>query len=233
MTGKPVRVLIADDQGLVRAGFRLLLDAEPDLTVIGEAADGAQAVLLTRQASPDVVLMDIRMPGVDGLEATRRIRADPALDGTRILILTTFDLDEYVFAALRAGASGYLLKGMEPEELIGAVHLIADGQALLAPTATRHLIDAYVAAAPAATTPTVALAPDMTDRETGVLALVAEGLSNVEIAERLFISPPTAKSHVSSLLAKHRLRDRVQLVVLAYESGHVHPGETTAGGATS
>jgi len=229
VTGAPTRVLIVDDQGLVRAGFRMLLDAEPDLTVVGEAADGEQALRLTRQVRPDVVLMDIRMPGVDGLEATRRIRADPALDAVRILILTTFDLDEYVFTALRAGASGYLLKGMEPEELVHAVHVIADGQTLLAPSATRQLIDAYTttAAAPPAQAAT-ALASDVTTREREVLALVAQGLSNNEIARALCISPLTAKSHISSLLSKEGLRDRVQLVVLAYETGHVragvHPG---------
>ncbi len=218
-------IVIADDQAMVRGGFRALLDAEPDLSVVAEVSNGAQAVHQARLHGPDVVLMDIRMPHMDGLEATRLITADPGLSGTKVLVLTTFDLDEYVFGSLRAGASGFLLKGMEPPELISAVRVIATGEALLAPTATRRLIEAF-SGQPAApgSGPRVPLAADITDRESEVLALLAQGLANVEIAARLFISPFTVKSHVSSLLSKHALRDRVQLVVLAYESGLVRPG---------
>lgn len=223
MTGAPITVVVADDQAMVRGGFRALLDAEADLSVVAEAADGQQAVEQARAFVPDVMIMDIRMPVLDGLEATRQIVSDVSLHRTRVLVVTTFDLDEYVFGALAAGASGFLLKGMEPGELISAVRVIAAGEALLAPTATRRLITAFTEQGlPRGTR--VALAPDTTDREQEVLALLAEGLSNVEIAARLFISPFTVKSHVSSLLSKHVLRDRVQLVVLAYESGLVSPG---------
>ena len=215
-------VLIADDQAMVRGGFKALLDAEPDMTVVAEALDGETAVTLTRRHQPDVVLMDIRMPRLDGLAATRQITTDAALSHTRVLILTTFDLDEYVFGALRAGASGFLLKGMEPADLIAAVHIIASGEALLAPTATRRLIEAFTNTAPAPTR--APLAADVTTREREVLTLLAQGLANAEIASRLVISPFTVKSHISSLLARHALRDRVQLVVLAYESGLITPG---------
>ncbi|BEP13093.1 response regulator transcription factor [Acidothermaceae bacterium B102] len=223
MTDGPITVVVADDQAMVRGGFRALLDAESDLSVVAEAADGQQALEQARAFSPDVLIMDIRMPVLDGLQATRQIVDDASLRRTRVLVVTTFDLDEYVFGALAAGASGFLLKGMEPGELISAVRVIAAGDALLAPTATRRLIAAYSERARPRAVP-VALAPDTTEREREVLALLAEGLSNVEIAARLFISPFTVKSHVSRLLSKHLLRDRVQLVVLAYESGLVRPG---------
>ncbi len=220
----PTTILIADDQAMVRGGFRALLDAEGDLTVVDEAADGVQVLDLARRHRPDIVLMDIRMPRLDGLEATRRITADPHLVATRVLVLTTFDLDEYVFGALRAGASGFLLKGMEPSELISAVRVIGRGDMLLAPSATRLLIETYTKDTP----PVVAgnstrLAADTTERETQILALLATGLSNAEIADRLVISPFTVKSHISSLLTRHALRDRVQLVVLAYETGLIRP----------
>jgi DNA-binding NarL/FixJ family response regulator len=222
-TRAPTSILIADDQAMVRGGFRALLDAEPGFTVVGEASDGDQALELVRQYRPDIVLMDIRMPGLDGLQATRLITAEPTLASTRVLVLTTFDLDEYIFAALRAGASGFLLKGMEPSELINAVRVIARGDMLLAPVATRLLIETYVKdAAPAPSEYSVVLSKDVTERESEILALLAKGLSNVEIADRLVISPFTVKSHISSLLTKHALRDRVQLVVLAYETGLVH-----------
>ena len=220
MTANQTSVLIADDQAMVRGGFRALLDAEPDLTVVGEAANGIQALELVREQRPDIVLMDIRMPGLDGLQATRLITADPMLATTRILVLTTFDLDEYIFGALHAGASGFLLKGMEPSELITAVRVISRGDMLLAPTATRLLIEAYTsAAAPRVGATPVNLAADITGRETEILSLLATGLSNAEIGHRLVISPFTVKSHISSLLTKHALRDRVQLVVLAYQTG--------------
>lgn len=220
----PTKILIADDQALVRGGFRALLDAEADLTVVDEAADGVQVLDLARRHRPDIVLMDIRMPRLDGLEATRRITADPYLVATRVLVLTTFDLDEYVFGALRAGASGFLLKGMEPSELISAVRVISRGDMLLAPSATRLLIETYTKdATPVAAGSSTRLAADTTERETQILALLATGLSNAEIADRLVISPFTVKSHISSLLTRHALRDRVQLVVLAYETGLIRP----------
>ena len=222
MTAAPTSVLIADDQAMVRGGFRALLDAETDLTVVGEAVDGLQALHLARLHRPDIVLMDIRMPGLDGLEATRLITADQALADTRVLVLTTFDLDEYIFGALHAGASGFLLKGMEPSELINAVRTINGGDMLLAPVATRRLIETYMKPAPpAGPESSAALSVDVTERETEILVLLSRGLSNAEIAARLVISPFTVKSHVSSLLTKHALRDRVQLVVLAYETGLV------------
>lgn len=216
----PTSILIADDQAMVRGGFRALLDAETDFTVVGEASNGTEAIKLVSRHRPDVVLMDIRMPELDGVQATRLITADPLLAGTRVLVLTTFDLDEYIFGALRAGASGFLLKGMEPTELISAVRLISRGDMLLAPSATRLLIETYVkAAVPAASEHPVALSTEITERETQILAMLAKGLSNAEIADRLVISPFTVKSHISSLLTKQALRDRVQLVVLAYETG--------------
>ncbi len=222
-----IRVLLADDQALVRAGFRALLDAEPDLEVVGQAVDGAEAVDLATRLVPDVVLMDIRMPRLDGLEATGRITGQPHLAGTRVVVLTTFELDEYVFGALRAGASGFLLKDVEPAALIDAVRVVHRGQALLAPQVTKRLIEAYVATAgrPVEPPETRAAADGrlarLTPREREVLTLVGRGLSNQEIAQQLFLSPLTAKTHVSRLFLKLGVRDRAQLVVTAYETGAI------------
>jgi DNA-binding NarL/FixJ family response regulator len=216
------RVLVADDQTLVRAGFRLLVDSAPDLAVVGEAADGAQAVELARRERPEVVLMDIRMPVMDGLEATRQLGALPETARTRILILTTFDLDEYVYQALRAGASGFVLKDIAPADLLTAIRVVAAGDALLAPSVTRRLIAEF--ARRRDPTPPVAALEVLTDREREVLALVARGLSNGEIAEQLVVSPATSKTHVSRLLTKLGARDRAQLVAIAYETGLVVPG---------
>lgn len=218
-----IRVLIADDQALVRAGFRVLIDSAEDLESVGEAADGAEAVELTGQLHPDVVLMDIRMPGMDGLAATREIAA--AHDGPRVLILTTFDIDEYVFEALRSGASGFLLKDTDPAELLQAVRIIASGEALLAPSVTRRLIEEFATRPDPHRTPPEAL-DVLTEREREVLGLVARGLSNHEIATELFISPATSKTHVSRIMAKLAARDRAQLVVTAYETGLVSPRGT-------
>jgi DNA-binding NarL/FixJ family response regulator len=218
---------VADDQTLVRAGFRVLVESAPDLEVVGEAGDGVEAVELARRELPDVVLMDIRMPVMDGLEATRRIAGDKLLDGVRVLVLTTFELDEYVFEALAAGASGFLLKNTDPVELLRAVRVVADGEALLAPSVTRRLIAEFAAARRQAAGPTarVDLAA-LTDREREVMALVGAGLSNEEIADRLVVSPATARTHVSRAMVKLGARDRAQLVVFAYESGLVSPGHT-------
>jgi len=218
-----IRVLLADDQALIRAGFRVLVDAAEDLQVVGEAADGQQAVDLARRERADVVLMDIRMPRVDGLEATRRISADDDLAGVKVIILTTFESDEYVYQALRAGASGFLVKDTEPAELIQAVRVVARGEALLSPSVTRRLITDIASRPERPPTNQQSLA-GLTDREREVLALVAEGLSNDEIAARLFLSPLTSKTHVSRIMTKLNARDRAQLVVIAYESGLVIPG---------
>lgn len=219
-----INVLIADDQALVRAGFRVLIDSDPDLGVVAEAADGAEAVKLALTYRPDVVLMDIRMPEVDGLEATRRISAEPRLSSSRVLILTTFETDEYVFDALRAGASGFLLKDTEPADLLSAVRVIARGDALLAPSVTRRLIEEVSSRRSPPGGPSRADLDLLTDREREVLALVAGGLTNDEIAAELYVSPLTAKTHVSRILAKLGARDRTQLVVIAYETGLVTPG---------
>jgi DNA-binding NarL/FixJ family response regulator len=220
-----IRVLVADDQDAVRGGFAALIRARGDMDVAGEATNGRQAVDLARRVLPHVVLMDVRMPVLDGLEATRLICADPTLERTRVLILTTFDLDEYVYAALRAGASGFLLKDARPRELLHAIEIVAAGEALIAPRITRRLI-AEFAARRDPTQPPDALA-ELTDREREVLRLVARGLNNAEIAGRLVISPLTAKTHVSNVLRKLDCRDRAALVALAYESGLIGPGEDT------
>ena len=230
-----IRVLLADDQALVRAGFRALLEAEPDIQVVGEAGDGEQAVRLATSLLPDVILMDVRMPKLDGLEATRRIVSDPTLAQVRIIVLTTFDLDEYVFAALRAGASGFLLKDTLPGDLLTAIRVVAAGEALLAPSVTRRLIGEFTrtqpgagpgagASQPATGAGDACLSCDrlrrvLTERELEVLRMVARGMSNAEIAEELTISPATAKTHVAHLLTKLDARDRIQLVIIAYGAG--------------
>ncbi|HWE13585.1 MAG TPA: response regulator transcription factor [Solirubrobacteraceae bacterium] len=217
-----IRVLLADDQGLIRAGFRMLLDAEADIEIVAEASDGQQAVEQAMAVKPDVVLMDIRMPRLDGLEATRAIAAEPALSDVRVVILTTYETDDYVFEALRAGASGFLLKDTDPPDLIRAIHVAAAGEALLAPSVTRRLIANYASRPRSARTAPREL-DELTDREREVLSLVAQGLSNDEIAEELVISPLTAKTHVSRTMLKLSARDRAQLVVIAYQSGLVTP----------
>jgi DNA-binding NarL/FixJ family response regulator len=217
-----IRVVLADDQALLRAGLRALIEAEDDLAVVGEAANGREAVSVVRATRPDVVLMDIRMPDVDGLEATRAIAADAELASTRVIILTTFDLDEYVFEAIRIGASGFLVKDTEPVELLQGIRAVARGDALLSPGVTRQLIGEF-ASRSRVTRPPELLAP-LTEREREVVALVGAGLSNDEIAARLVVSPATAKTHVSRAMLKLRARDRAQLVVMAYETGLVRPG---------
>lgn len=226
----PIRVLLADDQALLRSAFKVLVDSEPDMRVVGEASDGAQAFEMAREARPDVVLMDIRMPGTDGLAATRLISADPELAGVRVVMLTTFEVDEYVAAALRAGASGFLGKGAEPEELLNAIRVAAAGDALLSPAATKGLIATFLAQGGGDETRTTATAAAhaqrlaaLTGREREVLVLVAAGLSNDGIAGRLEVSPLTVKTHVNRAMAKLGARDRAQLVVIAYESGLVRP----------
>jgi DNA-binding NarL/FixJ family response regulator len=217
------RVLIADDQALVRAGFRKLLESEADIEVVGEAADGREAVDLARRLRPTLVLMDIRMPRLDGIEATRRLSADDG--GMRVLILTTFGLDDYVYEALRAGASGFMLKDAPPEELLAAVEVVARGDALIAPAVTRSVVEEFVRRSPSPSPPPPAL-EELTAREREVLGLLARGMSNAEIAERLVVSNGTVKTHVAHLLAKLGLRDRVQAVILAYEAGLIRPGES-------
>ncbi|MGD9700957.1 MAG: response regulator [Acidimicrobiia bacterium] len=219
-----VRVGVADDQPLIRTGLRTMIDHAPDLELVGEAANGEQAVELARRHRPDVVLMDIRMPELDGIEATRRITADAALTGVRVIVLTTFDVDEYVHAAIRAGASGFLLKDAAPEDVLDAIRVVARGDALLAPSVTRRIIE-ELAARP---DPDRAAPPQLdvlTDREREVLTLVGRGLSNAEIGAQIYVSPATAKTHVSHVMTKLYARDRAQLVVVAYESGLVRPGE--------
>ena len=218
-----IRVLIADDQALVRAGFRKLLESAPDVEVVGEAADGREAVDQARRLRPTLVLMDIRMPRLDGIEATRRLTADR--DRTRVLILTTFGLDDYVYEALRAGASGFMLKDAPPEELLAAVEIVAHGEALIAPAVTRSVIEEFVRRSPAPSPPQPTL-EQLTVREREVLELLARGLSNAEIAERLVVSSGTVKTHIAHLLSKLNLRDRIQAVILAYEAGIITPGRT-------
>jgi DNA-binding NarL/FixJ family response regulator len=217
-----IRVLLADDQALVRAGFRALLDAQEGIEVVGEADDGRAVVQLAKELRPDVILMDIRMPVVDGLAATRKIALENSLDSVRIVILTTFELDEYVFDAIRAGAAGFLVKDTKPADLIDAVRVVADGEALLSPSVTRRLLSEF--AARAKEPPASTALEELTEREREVMALAATGLSNEQIAKRLFVSVATAKTHVSRAMVKLGVRDRAQLVVLAYESGLVRPG---------
>jgi len=221
--GGGVRVMIVDDQALVRAGFRMILEAEPDLEVVGEASDGGEAVEAWRGLKPDVVLMDVRMPEMDGIEATRRLLADGA--ETKVVMLTTFDMDEYVYDALRAGASGFLLKDVPPEQLVEGIRAVASGDALLAPSVTRRVIEEFVRRPPSSVRALPAKLEDLTARELEVLKLLARGLSNAEIAKELFVSETTVKTHVAHVLMKLDLRDRVQAVVLAYESGLIQPGE--------
>jgi DNA-binding NarL/FixJ family response regulator len=218
-----VRVLIVDDQALVRTGFRMILEAEEDIDVVGEAGDGIEAITEARRLEPDVVLMDVRMPELDGIEATRRLLANGGAGDTKVVMLTTFDMDEYVFDALRAGASGFLLKDVPPERLIDGIRAVANGDALLAPSITRRLIEEFVRSGPATSSPPPAL-DELTARELEVLQLIARGLSNSEIAKELFVSETTVKTHVAHVLMKLGLRDRVQAVVLAYEAGVVQPG---------
>jgi DNA-binding NarL/FixJ family response regulator len=218
-----IRVLLADDQALVRSGFRLILERDEEIDVVGEAEDGAEAVALSREVRPDVVLMDVRMPGTDGISATRRLADDPAFTG-RVLMLTTFDLDEYVYDAIRAGASGFLLKDVLPADLLHAVRLVNRGEALLAPSLTRRLLEEYIAR-PRAAHEAHGFA-ELSERELHVARAVARGLSNAEIGKELFLSEATVKTHVTRVLAKLGVRDRVQIVVAAYESGLVQPGYT-------
>ncbi len=221
-------MLLADDQPLIRAGFRVFIDAAPDMTVVGEAADGAEAIRLAGELTPDVTLMDIRMPGMDGIAATQTITTDPRLSATRVLVLTTFELDEYVFEALRSGASGFLGKGVEPDELINAVRVVARGEALLSPLATRQLIADYVSHPRPSAGPATGSLDRLTNRETEVVRLVATGLSNDEIAEALFLSPLTVKTHINRSMTKLGARDRAQLVVIAYQANLVQPPPSDA-----
>lgn len=220
-----IRVALADDQALLRAGFRALLDHETDIEVVAEAGDGREAVRQFSRTRPDVVLMDIRMPGLDGLEATREIVADPALEDTRVVILTTFDLDEYVFEALRLGASGFLVKDTEPADLVAGIRAVAAGEALLSPSVTRRLVAEFASRSRPTANPEKLRV--LTEREREIVALVGQGLSNAQIAARLVLSPATAKTHVSRAMVKLQARDRAQLVVIAYETGLVRPGWTS------
>jgi DNA-binding NarL/FixJ family response regulator len=217
-----IRVLVVDDQVLVRAGFRMILEAEPDLIVAGEAGDGDEAVAAASSCTPDVVLMDVRMPGTDGIEATRRILAAPGREELRVIMLTTFDMDEYVYDALRAGASGFLLKDVPPEQLIDGIRAVVSGESLLAPSITRRMIEVYLDRPP--TGPVPEALGTLTPREREILVLLAKGLSNAEIADRLFVSETTVKTHVARVLMKLGLRDRVQAVIFAYENGVVGRG---------
>lgn len=226
-----IRVLVADDQALVRAGLTVLVNSDPDLEVVGEAADGRQAHTLARSLRPDVVLMDIRMPGTDGLEATRLVCSEPGLEATRVVILTTFEEDAYVFEAIRAGASGFLLKDTEPADLLNAVRVVARGDALLAPSVTRRLIEAVALPGPQPGAPGPESLRLLTDREREVMTLVAAGRNNDEIAGDLYMSPLTAKTHVSRILTKLGARDRAQLVIIAYETGLVRPSGPRSGRA--
>ncbi|MER5645606.1 response regulator transcription factor [Streptosporangium sp. NPDC002524] len=217
-----IKVLLADDQALVRAGFRAILDGEDDISVVGEASDGEHAVRLARELGPDIVLMDVQMPGLNGLDATRLIAEDPALAHVKVIVLTTYDVDDYIYTALRAGAGGFLLKDTEPAEMIHGIRVVSRGEALLAPSVTRKLIAEFAARSrrPAVSPRLNAL----TGREREVMTLIAEGLSNEEIADRLFLSPATVKTHASRIMTKLGARDRTQLVVIAYESGMITPG---------
>ena len=227
-TPENVSVLVADDQDLVRSGFRMILNSYDGIQVVGEARDGDQAVELARRLHPDVVLMDIRMPRMNGIEATRLICEDPDMEGTRVLILTTFDLDEYVYDALTAGASGFLLKDADPDEIASAIRVVAQGDALIEPSITRRLVEAFVASRPASTGNVSESLRSLTDREREILVLVARGLSNEEIGERLFISPATVKTHLARIMAKLDAHDRAQLVIKAYEGGLVRPGSSAS-----
>jgi DNA-binding NarL/FixJ family response regulator len=220
----PIGVLIVDDQPLVRAGLRMILEVEPDIDIVGEAADGNEAVMAAGETKPDVILMDVRMPHLDGLEATRRI-VGSRRNGSRVLILTTFDRDAYVYEALLAGASGFVLKDIAPEQLVDAIRVIANGEALLSPTVTRRLIEEFVRRPPEDARPTPRELEQLTPREAEILRLVARGLSNAEIAAQAFVSEPTVKTHVARILMKLGLRDRVQVVVFAYEHGLAKPGQ--------
>jgi len=221
------RVVLADDQALLRAGLRALLDAEPGIEVVGEAGDGDAAIEVVRARRPDVVLMDVRMPRLDGIEATRRIAADPRLDRVKVVVLTTFEVDEYIFESLRAGAAGFLLKDADPAEIVRAVRVVAEGESLLSPSVTRRIVETFAGGA-APSGPHAARLEELTEREAEIVALVGTGLSNGEIAERLVISPATARTHVSRAMLKVGARDRAQLVVFAYEAGLVTPGRGAA-----
>ena len=221
-----IRVLIVDDQALVRAGFRMILEAESDMEVIGEAADGLEALTRVQELAPDVVLMDVRMPELDGIEATRRLLEQGA--DAKVVMLTTFDMDEYVYEALRAGASGFLLKDVPPEQLVAGIRAVASGDALLAPSVTRRVIEEFVSRPPDAARKAPPQLDELTERELEVLKLMARGLSNAEIAKELFVSDTTVKTHVARILMKLRIRDRVQAVVFAYENGVVQPGAKSA-----